>query len=80
MIKKEKISQRETPKDYNLLIVQDLRKAHYRILLIISLKEFTKLNEKANVMIKNVKLAELNRKIVTVFLNTKVLTLFSLAS
>ena len=46
--------------DYNLLIAQDLWQAHYQILLIIWLKEFIKLNVKMNMIIKNVKRAELN--------------------
>ena len=37
--------------DYNLLIGQDLWQAHYRILLIILLKEFVKLNVKMNKII-----------------------------
>ena len=37
--------------DYNLLIGQDLWQAHYRILLIILLKEFVKLNVKVNKII-----------------------------
>ena len=39
---------------YNLLMGQDLWQAHYQILL----KEFTELNVNANMMIKNVKLAQ----------------------
>ena len=37
---------------YNLLIVQDLWQAHYQILAIFFLKEFTKLNVIMDVMIK----------------------------
>ena len=37
--------------DYNLLIGQNLRQAHYRILLIILVKEFVKLNVKMNKII-----------------------------
>ena len=52
---------------YNLLIMQDLWQAHYQILSLIFLKEFKKITD---TMIKNVKLAELNIGIATVFLNT----------
>ena len=45
---------------YNLLIAQGLWQAHYKILSIIFLKEFLKLNVNKNMMIENVKLAELN--------------------
>ena len=58
---------------YNVLIVQDLWQAHYQILSIIFLKEFTKLNVNTDTIIKNVKLAELNIGIATVFLNTQTL-------
>ena len=58
---------------YNLLIAQDLWQAHYQILSIIFLKEFIKLNVNRNTMMKNVKLAELNVNIATVFLNTQTL-------
>ena len=59
--------------DYNLLIAQDLRQAHYQILPIIFLKEFTKLNLNMDTVIKNVKLAELNVDTATFFLNTQTL-------
>ena len=58
---------------YNLLIVQDLWQAHYKILSIIFLKEFVKLNVNTDKMTKNVKLAELNIKIVSAFLNRQTL-------
>ena len=58
---------------YNLLIVQDLWQAHYQILSIIFLKEFVKLNVNTDKMTKNVKLAELNIKIVSAFLNRQTL-------
>ena len=58
---------------YNLLIVQDLWQAHYQILSIIFLKEFIELNVHADMMIKNVKLVELNISIWIVFLNTQIL-------
>ena len=41
--------------DNNLLISQDLWQAHYQILLIISLKEFIKLNVNMDMIMKNVK-------------------------
>ena len=55
---------------YNLLIVQNSWQAHYQIFSIIFLKEFIELNVNVNMTIKNVRLAELNISIVTVFLNT----------
>ena len=58
---------------YNLLIVQDLWQVHYQILSIIFLKEFVKLNVNTDKMTKNVKLAELNIKIVSAFLNRQTL-------
>ena len=54
----------------NLLIVQDLWQAHYQILSIIFQKKFIKLNVNMDMMIKNVKLEELNVSIPTVLLNT----------
>ena len=55
---------------YNLLIAQDLCQDHCQILSIIFLKEFIELNVNTDTMIKNVKLAELNISIGTIFLNT----------
>ena len=69
----EKKLQETYPTDYNLLIAQDLWQAHYKILPIIFLKEFVKLNVNADTIIKNVKFAELNLNIATVFLNTNTL-------
>ena len=43
---------------------------------LILLKEFIELNVNTDMMIKNVKLVELNKSIETMFLNTKMLTLF----
>ena len=54
---------------YNLLIAQNLWQAHYQILSIIFLKEFMELNANMDMMIKDLKLVELNISIVTVFLN-----------
>ena len=58
---------------YHLFIAQDLWQAHYRILIIIFLKEFIKLNVITKIMIKTVKIAELNINIATVSLNTQTL-------
>ena len=58
---------------YNLLIEQDLWQAHYQILSVIFLKEFIKLNVNANMMIKSMRLVELNKNIATAFLNTQIL-------
>ena len=59
------------PTDYNLMIAQDLWQAYYQFLLIILLKEFIKLNENTDMIIRNLKLAELNIKIASAFTNTK---------
>ena len=59
------------PTDYNLMIAQDLWQAYYQFLLIILLKEFIKLNENTNMIIRNLKLAKLNIKIASAFANTK---------
>ena len=40
--------------------MQDLRQAHHQTLSIIFLKEFIELNVNTDLMIKNVKLVELN--------------------
>ena len=53
---------------YNLLIVQNLWQAHCLIFSIIFLKEFIELNANTDMMIKNVKLAELNISVATVLL------------
>ena len=60
-------------KYYNLLLVQDLWQAHYQMVSIIFLKEFIKLNENTDTMIKNVKLTELNISTATVYLNRQIL-------
>ena len=73
MIKIEKKLQKPYPTDNNLLIAQDLWQAHYQVFLIISPKEFIKLDVNINLMIKNVKLGELNAKMVTTFLNKQTL-------
>ena len=53
---------------YNILIAQVLWQAHYQILSIIFLKEFIELKVNADMMIKNVKLVELNISIKIFFL------------
>ena len=65
----KKISRLQFP-DYNLLITQDLWQVHYQILLIILLKEFIKVKVNTDMMINNMKLAELSAKIVSAVLNT----------
>ena len=55
---------------YNLLIAQDLWQAHYHIWSIIFLEEFIELNVNTDMMIKNVRVMELNKSIVTAVLNT----------
>ena len=71
MIRKKKKFQKLYVTECNLLIAQDLLQAHHQIVLITILKEFMKLNVNTNTMIKNVKYAELNRKIENAFLNTQ---------
>ena len=73
MIRKKNKFQKLYLTDCNSLIVQDLLQAHHQIILITILKEFMKLNVNTNTMIKNVKYAELNRKIESTFLNTQTL-------
>ena len=73
MIKKERKSQKLYLKDYNLLIVQNLWQAHYKILVINPLKEFIELKVNTDTMIKNVKLAEVNTKIANAVLKTQIL-------
>ena len=58
---------------YNLLIAQDLWQPHHQILSRIFLKGFIELNVNTDMMIKNMKLVELNISIATVFLNTSIL-------
>ena len=53
----------------SLLIAQDLWEAYYEILAIIFLNEFIELNVDMNMMIKIVKLVELNISIATASLN-----------
>ena len=58
---------------YNILIAQVLWQAHYQILSIIFLKEFIELKVNADMMIKNVKLVELNISIEIFFLKMQFL-------
>ena len=69
----EKELQKIYPLYYNLLIGQDLWQVLYQIVLIIFLKEFIKLNVSTDMMIKNVRLLELNISIATVFLHRQIL-------
>ena len=66
LIKLEKKLQKICLTYYSLLIVQDLWEAHYQILSIIFLKDFIELNVNTDMMIKNVRLVELNISIATV--------------
>ena len=72
-MKKEKKLQKIYRPHYNLLKAQDLWQAHYQVLPIILLNEFMKLYLNPNAMIKQVKLAELNIDIASIFLNTQIL-------
>ena len=69
LIKVEKELQKVYPPYYNLLTAQDLWQAHYHSLSTIFLKEFIELNVNRDIMIKDVKIVELNISIATVFLN-----------
>ena len=73
MIKIENKLQNPYLTSYNLLIVQDLWQALYKILLIIFLKEFIKWNANTNIIIKSTNHVELNTKIVSDVLNTQTL-------
>ena len=53
--------------------MQDLAPAHNQILSKIFLKEFVKLNLNTDIMMKNVKLAELDTNIEIDFLSTETL-------
>ena len=68
-----KIEQKLQKIYHNLFIAQDLWQAHYKILPVIFLKEFIKLNVNLDMKIENVKFVELNISITAVFLNTKIL-------
>ena len=70
--------QKNYPRDCNLLIEEDLWQAHYQILSKIFLKEFIKLNVNTDTITKNLKIAELNISIATLFLNTQILKMIYL--
>ena len=53
--------------------MQDLWKVYYEILSVIFLKEFIKLKVDSDMMMKNVRFAELNISIANVSLNTQIL-------
>ena len=63
MIKIEKKPQKTYNKDYNVLIVEDLWRDDYQILLIILLMEFIKLIANMDMIMKHVKHMELNKEI-----------------
>ena len=75
MIQKEvtRIDKNEEEITKNLFCILQFtdRRAHYQILSTIFLKEFIKLNVNPDMMIKNVRLAELS--IATVFLSIQIL-------
>ena len=56
---------------YNLLTAQDLWQAHYQILSIIFLKEFTKLNVNTDTMIKECETCEITYEVCDCFLEYK---------
>ena len=55
------------------MTARNLWQAHYKILSIILLKEFRKLNVNMDMIITNVKHVELNTKTVSAVLNTQAL-------
>ena len=57
------------------LLAQDFWKLHFQILSIISLKELIELNVNLDAMIKNVKHADLNISIATIFLKMQTLNM-----
>ena len=61
--------------DNNSMTAQGLGQGHFQISLIISQKEFIKLNLNTDMIMGSVKLEELNTKIVSVFLNTQALNI-----
>ena len=72
-MKMEKKSPKLYHTNYNLLKTPDFWQAHNRILLIVSLKEFIKLNVKVKMTIKFVKRVELKTKILFAFLDAQTL-------
>ena len=73
LIKMEKKLQKIYLTYCNLLLAQDLWQGHYQVLSIIFPKEFIELNVNLNIMITNVKHAELNICNATVFSNMQTL-------
>ena len=69
----EKKLQKPYLTNYNSLTAQDLRQAHYQMLLKILLKEFITLNANMEMAIENAKRVELNTKIVSTALNKQTL-------
>ena len=61
--------------DNNSMTAQGLGQGHFQILLIISQKEFIKLNLNTDMMMGSVKCEELNTEIASVFLNTEALNI-----
>ena len=61
--------------DNNLMTAQGLGQGHFQILLIISQKEFIKLNLNTGMIMGSVKIEELNTTIVSVFFNTQALNI-----
>ena len=62
--------QKTYPRNYNLLMVQDLWQVHYQILSIIFLKELIDIN--SNTLMKNVKHVKFNISIVAAFWNSQI--------
>ena len=54
-------------------LTAQLSQTHYKILLIILLKEFIEIHVNTDTMVKNVKLVQLISKIASAFLNTQTL-------
>ena len=73
LIKIEKKLQKTYLRYYNILIAQSLWQTHYQILSVIFRKEFIKSTVNTDTITKNVKHAELNTKLATIFLNTQTL-------
>ena len=67
-MKKEKKLQKLYLTDYNFLMVEDLRQAHYQIFFKVLLKELIKLNVNMDLIIKNISV-ELHTKIINTVFN-----------
>ena len=57
------------------MTAQGLGQGHFQILLIISQKEFIKLNLNTGMIMGSVKIEELNTTILSVFFNTQALNI-----